>query len=238
MNSLDAVILIKYASRGRVDRFFDGMDTIYNLCVQPERLRVLISCDSDDLQMNNDAVKKRISEYPNTHVIYGKSESKIHATNRDFYLMPKEWSDWDIVCNFSDDQRWSILGWDDMIRADFKQVSSDFSHYMAYLDTDTNGSLSTLFIAGRKWLDMFGFIYDGIFLSLFADNLVEDCAKHLGKYHYTGYTIYKHLLPSYGHLPEDAMFRTQQELGYSVDMVTYNKIIANGIGNYLKQFNL
>lgn len=227
MNSLDAIILIKYASRGRRDRFFDGMETIYNLCVQPERLRVLISCDLDDTEMCNDEVKERISKYPNAYIVYGESTSKISATNRDFDLMPNEWKNWDIVCNFSDDQRWSILGWDDMIRADFQQVSPDFSHYMAYLDTDTNGALSTLYIAGRTWYDRFKFIYNPEYLSLFADNEVEDVAKIYNKYHYTGYTIYKHLLPSYGHLPEDAMFRQQQEIGYSVDMATYNERKAN-----------
>jgi len=230
------LILVKYTTRGRPERFFDGMYSIYNNCARPEHLRVLITCDTDDLTMNNPDVIKRISEYQNAHVIFGTSTGKINAINRDLDIMPGDFKDFDILANFSDDQRFNLYGWDVCIRADFSQL--DLSYYVAYLDQDTKGALSTLFIAGKDWINMFGWIYDPQFLSLFCDNLAEDCAKHLGKYHYTGYTIYQHLLPCYGHLPEDEMWRTQQDLGWSVDMITYHKIQSNGIDNYLKQFNL
>lgn len=231
-------ILVKFATRGRPQRFFDGMESIYSLCSQPDHIRVLITADLDDPSMNNNEVKERVSKYKNAHIIYGISENKIHATNRDMDIMPQEWKDWDIIANFSDDQRFTIFGWDDLIRTDFNQISPDFSHFIAYLDPDTKGALSTLYIAGRGWYDLFGFIYDGQFKSLFCDNLVEDCSKKLGKYHYTGYSIYKHLCPSYGHLPEDAMFRQQQDIGWGVDQKLYYKIIAEGIENYLKKFGL
>lgn len=229
-------ILVKYASRGRPGRFFDGMDSIYNNCALKDAIRVLITLDEDDVTMNNDVVRNRIKEYPNTHVIFGKSENKIHATNRDMDLLPEEWRDWQIIANFSDDQRFNIYGWETMIMVDFNSVSPDFSHFMAYLDQDTRGALSTLYIAGRKWYDQFGFIYDPQFKSLFCDNLVEDAAKHLGKYHFTGYCIYQHLNPAYGHLPEDELFRSQQDIGWDVDQKLYYDIKAKGITEYLKRF--
>jgi len=229
-------ILVKYATRGRKERFFEGLETIYTLCANPELLRVLITADEDDSEMNTEEVKKRISQYKNAHVSYGLSNNKIHACNKDFELMPEEWKDWDIVANFSDDMRWTVFGWDEMIRADFD--SKDLSYYIAYRDPDTHGALSTLYIAGREWYDCFGFIYDNQFQSLFCDNLVEDCAKKLGKYYYTEYSIYKHLNPCYGYFPEDFMFRQQQDIGWDIDQKLYNKIIEEGIENYLKQFNL
>lgn len=231
-------ILVKYASRGRRQRFFDGLDNIFSTCEFPDRLLVLISLDEDDPEMFNNEVKERLSEYKNIHVCWGVSKNKIHATNRNISDVPEHFKDWSIICNFADDMKWVTYGWDTMIRVDFNSVSPDFSHYMAYLDTDTQSALSTLFICGRKFYDLFGFIYDEIFLSLFADNLVEDCAKHIGKYHYTGYTIYQHQCPSYGHLPEDPMFRQQQDVGWSVDMATYYDLVAKGISDYLVKFNL
>lgn len=229
-------LLVNYTTRGRKDRFFDGMESIYNNCAKPEHMRVLISCDIDDEEMNNPDVVKRVAEYPNTYLIFGTSTGKINAINRDLNILPDDFADYDVLVNFSDDQRFVIYGWDECIRSDFANV--DLSYYVAYLDTDTNGALSTLMIAGKQWIDMFGFVYDPQFKSLFCDNLAEDCAKHLGKFHYTGYTIYQHLLPSYGHLPEDKMFREQQTIGWTVDQVTYNQIISKGIPEYLKQFNL
>jgi len=240
MNEWPFKILVKYASRGRRERFFDGLDNIFSTCEFPNRLLVLISLDTDDLEMYNKEVKGRLSTYTNIHVCWGLSKNKIHACNRDFNKIPKHFKDWSIVCNFSDDQRWTMYGWDTLIRVDFNNVSPDFSHYMAYLDPDTKGALSTLFISGRGWYDKFKFIYDEIFLSLFADNLVEDCAKYLKKYHYTGYQIYQHFNPAYGYqkFSEDVMFREQQDIGWATDSVTYAKVIEKGIPEYLKQFNL
>lgn len=233
-------ILVKYASRGRCKRFFDGLDNIFELAEFPDRLLVLISLDKDDPEMNNDEVKERLATYKNIHVCWGLSKNKIHATNRDLDKIPDGFKDWHILANFSDDQRWTMPKWDTYIRVDFNNVSPDFSHYMAYIDPDTQGALSTLLIAGRKFYDLFGFIYDEIFLSLFADNLVEDCAKHLGKYHYTGQEIYRHHNSAYNYpeFPKDQMFIEQQQIGWDVDMKTYYDLIAKGLPEYLKQFNL
>lgn len=228
-----AKILINYTTRGRPERFFDGLETIYTLCSDVDNIRVLVTCDYDDTSMFNPLVKNRIEGYKNIHLIYGKSEGKIHAINRDLDLLPEEWKDWDIVANFSDDMRWNVFAWDGAIRADFFVYSPDYSHYIAYLDVDTKGALSTLYIAGRKFFDTFGFIYDPQFKSLFADNLIEDCAKRMGKYKYIPYSIYSHLLPSYGHLPPDEMYLQQQAIGWDVDQKLYHQIQSDGIDNYL-----
>lgn len=233
-----AIILIKYATRGRVSRFFDGMESIYNNCTDDRNIRVLVTADEDDLEMNCDEVRERLLGYRNVEIIYGVSTGKINAINRDFDKLPESFKDWQIIANFSDDQRFTIWGWDELIRADFEQVSPNFTHFMAYLDVDTGGRLSTLYIAGRKFFDLFGWVYDPVFLSLWCDNLVEDVAKYLNLFHYTGYTIYQHLLPSYGHLEQDEMHKKQQEIGWSIDTVTYQDIIKKGIPEYLKQFGL
>ncbi len=221
------LILVKFTTRGRVDRFFEGMESIYSLCSLPDYMRVLITADEDDLSMNNDEVRERISKYKHAHIVYGKSDNKIHAINRDFDKLPDGWDKWAIIANFSDDQRFTIYGWDDLIRIDFNSVFPEtLDGYMAYLDPDTHGALSTLYIAGRAFYESFGFVYNPAYLSLFADNEQEDIAKMQGRYHYTGYSIYQHLNPAYHHhktYPEDAMFRQQQDLGWAVDSVTYNE---------------
>ena len=40
-------VLVKYASRGRRQRFFDGLDNIFELAEFPYRILVLISIDED-----------------------------------------------------------------------------------------------------------------------------------------------------------------------------------------------
>lgn len=222
MNDRPFKILVKYASRGRRQRFFDGLDNIFEFAEFPDRLLVMVTLDLDDLEMNNYEVKEKLSTYKNIHVIYGVSKNKIHACNRDLDKIPDNWKDYHIIANFSDDMKWTIPKWDTYIRVDFNSVSPDFSHYMAYLDPDTHGALSTLYIAGRNFFDRFNHIYNPVYVSLFADNEVEDIAKMIGKYHYTGYSIYHHKNPAY--YPDeikDSMFLTQQQVGWDIDMKTY-----------------
>lgn len=232
-------ILVKFASRGRKDRFFGGMDTIYKLADLPDHIFTLITADEDDPEMNNDEVRERLKLYPNTEIIYGASENKIHAINRDFDLLPDKFKNWHILVNFSDDQRFVVPQWDNYIRTNFNSVfPENLDGFMAYLDPDTKGALATLYIAGRAFYERFGFIYDGQFQSLFCDNLIEDCAKALGKWHYTGFQICHHYNSAYGYpdFPKDEMFIKQQDIGWSVDQILYYKIKGEGIENYLLQF--
>lgn len=234
-------ILVKYASRGRPERFIQGLENIYETCAQPDYIRVLVTADLDDPTMANEEIRNKVASYPNARIMYGVSNNKIHACNRDLDLLPDEWKDWDIIANFSDDQRWTTYGWDECVRIDFNSVFPEtLDGFMAYLDPDTHGALSTLYIAGRKFFGRFGFIYDPQFVSLFCDNLVEDCAKKLGKYHYTGYPIYRHHNPAYNYsdFPKDEMFIKQQDIGWDVDQKLYYKIKDEGLDKYLQKFGL
>jgi hypothetical protein len=217
-------ILVKFPSRERPERFFKSMDALYNNCSQPELMLVLITCDLDDRSMCNPEVVERISKYKNAIVNYGNSQSKIHAINKDFDLIPDEWKDWGIVVNLADDMIMNIYGWDGLIRADMATVSPDLDLLLHYLDTDTRGALATMYIAGRKFYERFNYVYNPIYHSLFCDNEIEDMAKMLGKWHYTGYSIYTHYNSAYGHkdYPKDELFIRQQEVGWSVDQQTYN----------------
>jgi hypothetical protein len=235
-----SVILVKYASRGRPERFLDGLENIYATCSQAEQLRVLVTADIDDSTMCNEEMRDKIESFQNCKVIYGTSKNKIDAINRDLGILPTEFEDWKILVNFSDDMRWTCNGWDNIVIGNFVQYSPDYSKYMAYLDPDTKGVLSTLFIAGKKWVDTFGFIYDPKFVSLFCDNLVEDCAKKLGKYYYVPYSIYQHFNSAYNYkdFPADKMFIEQQKIGWDVDQKTYHKIQTEGLDKYLEEFDL
>src|SRR5574343_313880 len=231
-------ILVKYASRSRADRFLAGLQNIYDFTKDHEQIRVLVTADIDDKSMCNDTMRDVIEAYPNCKVIYGTSEGKIHAINRDMEILPDDFKDWSVVANFSDDMRWVFYGWEQIVLADFGQTFPDYDGFMAYLDPDTKGHLSTLYIAGRKFYDRFGFIYDPCFKSLFSDNIVEDCDRHLGLYAFENHQIYHHYNSSYGYqdFPADNMYLEQQQIGWSVDQKTYHEIIAGGIDNYLSQF--
>jgi len=67
---------------------------------------------------------------------------------------------------------------------------------------------------------------------------VEDVAKIMGKFHYTGHSIYRHKNPAYNYadMPRDSMFEEQQRIGWDVDMKTYYTLKEQGFDKYLEKF--
>ncbi len=215
-------ILLKYPSRGRPQRFFEGMDSIYNNLYDRENFGVLVTADIDDKEMCNDSVRDRIKSYPNAHVIYGTSKSKVDAINRDMGILPKELNTWDILVVMSDDMRFTFFGWDEIIRNQFNERGLDTLLHLPEPDSGT--ALAVMYIAGKDFYNRFGWIYNPVYLSLFCDNEIQEIAMQLGKYHfYNCPGMIFHANPAYGHHPKDEMFIQQQQIGWTIDHETYNK---------------
>lgn len=217
MSKWPTKILFKYPSRGRRERFLKGMENILLHIKDENNFQILVTADEDDPQM------EELPDFKNTLVIYGKSDSKIHAINRDMELADP---DWDIVVCMSDDMEFNLYGFDDCIRIDMNEHFPDMDGLLHYPDQDAKEWLATMYIAGRKFYDRFGYIYHPSYKSLWCDNEIQDVAKRLGKYRYCGYQINLHHNPAYGHLPKDEMFLQQQ--GFWVeDETNYHKRKAN-----------
>lgn len=218
-------ILFKYPSRGRPERFFDGMESIVNHIKDKENYWVVGTFDEDDV-MKDDWVVSLMNRYKNFTPIYGKSKSKVDAINRD---MPDIEYDWDIIICMSDDMRFSFTGFDYIVRAQFSD--EDFDKLLHIPDNDAKSHLATMYIAGRKYYDRFKYIYNPEYSSLFCDNEAHEVAQKLGKYRYVDFPgIITHLNPAYGHLPKDEMFIRQQEIGWTKDQETYNRRRAENFG--------
>jgi len=209
--------LFKYPSRNRPERFFAGLDNITNNISDKDYYHISCTLDLDDLTMNNTAIKERLATYPNISIEWGSSKSKIDAINRN---MPD--IDWDILIVMSDDMMYNVFGFDVMIGVDMLTWFPDYDGLGHWPDQDAKENLATMYVAGRKFYDRFGYIYHPSYKSLWADNEVMDVAQKLGKYKYMGYQINVHLNPAYGHLPKDEMFIEQQ--GYwGYDEMNYHK---------------
>lgn len=197
--------LFKFPSRGRPVRFFKSLDSIIHNISDKDYFHISCTLDLDDEAMNNEQVIERIKQYPNTSIEWGYSKSKIDAINRS---MPN--IDWQILIAMSDDMIFNIFGFDTMIGVDMLNHFPDFDGLLHYPDQDAKEHLATMYIAGRKFYDKFGYIYNPDYKSLWCDNHVMELAQLLGKYKYCGYQINIHLNPAYGHLEKDSMFLEQQ----------------------------
>ena len=207
-------ILFKYPSRGRRERFFQSLDSLYNNISDPENFRVAITIDDDDPVMSDPEVRLQIeSSYPNHILIGGLSTSKVNAINRD---LPDYG---DIIVVVSDDIVFTYYGFDHVIRSCF-QDGLDWHVHIP--DQDEKDKLPVLYIAGRTFYKRFGEIYPSCYKSLFPDTEMMEVAKELNLYKYFNYPgMFLHLLPAYGHLPADEMWNEQQRIGWTEDQTTY-----------------
>jgi hypothetical protein len=226
-------ILVKFPTRSRPLRFFRSLATIYDLAYNPDQIFVLVTADVDDKSMNNDGVIAELKQYSNRNlgIIYSHSKSKVHAINRDMELLANDFpaaADWDILVVMSDDMVFTLRGWDEIIRVEMQRSPLKLDTLLHFPDQDAKHLLAVMYIAGRRFYDRFGYIYNPAFKSLFCDNLVMDIAIKLGKYRYVDYKgLFIHLNPAYGHLQRDAMFDEQQNL-WGEDENMYQTIKARG----------
>jgi hypothetical protein len=157
-------ILFKFPCRGRKEDFFEGLDSIVNNVADKNNFHISCTLDTDDEILNQPDVIERVTAYPNTSIAWGLSTSKIHAVNRD---LPDYGS---IIVVMSSDMRFSLYGFDELIRVHTNAVFPDFDGMIGYLDVDTKGVLNTMYIATRRFYSRFNWIYNPEFLSLWADN--------------------------------------------------------------------
>lgn len=218
-------ILFKVPSRSRPQRFFETLDNIHSMVANKDNYKVVCTLDLDDTTMYNKEVMGKIGEYPNTIAMFGKSKSKIDAFNRDLESL----TDWDILVAVSDDMKFIIYGFDDIIREGFRCNAPDLDGLLHYPDQDAKHIIPVLYVAGRAYVERDLYIYNPIYWSVFCDNESQKIAQLRGKYFYMGIQILNHLNPAYGHLPRDEQFNRQQDM-WAHDELIYNRRLATYFG--------
>lgn len=206
-------ILYKFPSRSRPEKFFNSLDNIF-INQRHEDFIVWATLDKNDETMNTEEVKERIKRYDRAYPIFGESESKIHAVNRDMELTPE----WDILVVMSDDMVFVERGFDTTIIEDMQKYFPDLDGVLHYNDGNQMENVMTMTIYGRKYYDRFNYIYHPSYISLFADNEQTQVAKLLRKYKYMGddKIIFKHFHPAWGLAKMDAQYIKTESREYWV----------------------
>lgn len=188
-------ILIKYASRGRREQFFSGLQNIYS-SIQTKDFLISVSLDADDESMNQQGVIERLTNSPNLVFKFGPSEGKIGAINRDINHLNY---DWDLLINFSDDMRFVGFGWDAKMIELLKAVWPNSLDFFAdFHDGFVERPLPTMSIMGREYYERFFYIYPSCYHSFSCDAEAMYVAQMLEKYHYFPQVLFKHELhPAY-----------------------------------------
>jgi hypothetical protein len=210
-------ILIKFPTRGRKNKFFNVLKKYQNLASNISNLNFLISIDEDDIDMNNSDSLDILSSFKNCNVVIGKSDSKIHAVNRDIEKV----SDWDIILLASDDMIPQVKGYDEIIVNKMLENYPDTDGVLWFNDGYQGNKLNTLCILGKKYYERFGYIYFPEYKSTWCDNEFMSVANLLGKQTYFNEVIIKHEHPDWGFGGQDDIHK-KNHIDLSYDMNLYN----------------
>ena len=200
-------LLIKFPTRNRKNKFFKVLRQYQNLCEDLENTYFLITLDNDDKSMNPSDVEDIFNTFKNIKVVYGTSNSKIHAVNRDIELI----NDWDIVLLASDDMTPKVKGYDNIIRNKMKEFYSDTDGILWFNDGHMGNKLNTLCILGKKYYDRFGYIYHPEYKSVWSDNEFMLVGNLLGKQTYFEQVIIEHEHPDWGYGSRDEIHQNNSK---------------------------
>lgn len=186
---IDYKILFKLPSRSRPERVFEVLDATMENKLQDKNFSFLLTLDEDDETMNNQEVIDKLKTYPNMNIVFGVSDSKIGAVNRDLNEYEGEW---DIVVLLSDDMVPVLFGFDERIRKAFKDNFPDLDGVTWFNDGFQGQRINTLCILGKKYYERFNYIYHPEYKSLYSDNEFTEVARRLGKQKYFNTVIIEH----------------------------------------------
>jgi len=175
------------------------------MATNPDYL-ICLTLDEDDKTVNNPDFFNWIGQNfgIELHTFFGKSKNKIDAINRDV----DKFKVWDILVNVSDDQVFTVKGFDQKI-IDAFQFTNGTDLFLHFRDTnhDPIDALCTLSIIGRDYFKRDGYIYHPSYHSVWCDNEGQEVAKKRGCYRFIPDVIFDHLHPAYGKAKTDAQYQ-------------------------------
>lgn len=210
------VLLIKYASRGRQKLFFDTLDNIESTIRTPY-FKIMVSADNDDSGMNNDEVRVKVSKCPNASIFYSEPTSKVGAINSHMNFS----GDWSWCIAMSDDMKFIVKGWDELMLSDIRKEWGDSLDFFAHFNDNYVGyKLPTLNVVGREYFQRDGFIYHPSYKSVSCDAENMFVAMMRGKHKYFQDVYFHHIHPSNLNFHSDETYRRNDKHG-SADTENY-----------------
>jgi hypothetical protein len=217
-------ILYNFATRSRPTKFFRCVENIHSFSTSDNFL-IVVKADFNDPSMNNPVVKKNVEKFTNVKFEWGLSNNKVHAINRD---IPPD--GWDIIVNMSDDVRFTVKGFDDIIREDCEPDM--FLHYPEpFADSQCRNQskppISVVSIMDKIYFDRFGYIYHPTYISLWGDEEATEVARRLKRHKRLAHEIYSHDHPQAGKSVMDQQYRKTESF-YLTDQKTFNRRMNRG----------
>lgn len=215
-----------FPSRSRPNKLFDSLFNISDLSMSKD-YEVICALDEDDETMNDQEVRERFNEHPNVKYFYGVSKGKVSACNREAHRVSDDTS---IICLHSDDMHFFEYGFDDEIRKAFTGSCPNLDGIIHFPDGHQNRTM-TYTMMGVNLFRQLGYLYNPIYLSVFADNELTEMCKLMGKYSFIDKNILIHAHPIFNLCQWDELYRiSEAPENYVLDGATYKQRKDNNFG--------
>ncbi len=192
-------LLIKFPTMGRSNKFLNVLKKYYDF-LDDKTTKIIVSCDTDDVDMNQPHIKEVLSSYDNVKVCYGENKSKIEAINANL-----DGDSFDIVLLASDDMVPIKKGFDTIIKQKMVEHYPDTDGVLWFNDGYKGNKLNTLCILGKKYYDRFNYIYHPKYISVWCDNEFMMVGNILRKQTYFNMVIIQHQHPDWGYGNRDTI---------------------------------
>ncbi|MFA6974029.1 MAG: hypothetical protein WC238_04820 [Parcubacteria group bacterium] len=184
-----------------------------------DQIRFVITCDLDDPEMNNPAIRAVMDDILNLEYHYGNSRTKIEACNAD---VPPD--GWDILLLASDDMIPVVKGWDTIIKAKMEENFPDLDGVLHFWDGHQKDHINTLSIMGKKWYDRWGYIYNPAYRTMWCDTEYTEVSRMFGREAYSREVIIEHQHPYNHDTPWDELYkRNEQDSGFDAQLFQRRK---------------
>ena len=147
-------LLIKIATRGQAEQLFATLDAYYKRLSHAVDYTFLISCDVDDLTMQEPSVISRLNEYQHLTCVYGPYKNNVQLLNRDLDLV-----DFDMVFIAHDESEPLVDGFDRIIVDCMREHFPDYDGVINLGEGHTDVIANTMPIVGRTWFDRFSYVF-------------------------------------------------------------------------------
>lgn len=222
-----AILLIQFPTRERPEKFLMVAQKYINLLKDKQNWMMNVSCDTDDFSMNNTKMINAVyslAEEGHIFLNFNDNVNKIQAVNanvNDF--------EYDIILLASDDMIPKEPNYDETIREYYRKFFPNYDGVLHFNDGYQADRLNTLSILGKAYYNRFGYIYNPIYQSFYADDEFDNVSRRIGKRKYFDQCIIKHEHPNFGFVPNDALY-IKNNAPMEHDKSIYQQRLANNFG--------
>lgn len=228
-HSIDLLIMVP--TRSRPKQIFEMLDKYYAYLSGQVKVLFVISCDNDDLTMNNPEIIQRLQSYPHLVCNFGPNKSKIEAFNRNL-----EMYDFDMVFGIADDTEPCVKGFDQIIVDTMYKNFPDLDGVLNPYDGHVAEECNTLPVIGRKFFDRFGYFYHPDYKALVCDMEITNVSRMLKKEYVIEQPLIIHNHPAWTYAEEDELYKHNEKY-HNADVATFYRRRAMHYGISRQEFD-